>query len=129
LGYKIIHTQESQALNEDVPMDEVIPQDMQEPNADVAPMDEGVQANPPPQRRSERLKKDITLTTKEKGEMMAKKRNLEGTCPNQNMFSVLPIDEITELTSSMGIDIDSSDFGTFDLLKDLECARHDLFVK
>jgi hypothetical protein len=60
---------------------------------------------------------------------MAKKRNLEGTCPNQNMFSVLPIDEITELTSSMGIDIDSSDFGTFDLLKDLECARHDLFVK
>jgi hypothetical protein len=42
LGYKIIHTQESQALNEDVPMDEVIPQDMQEPNADVAPMDEGV---------------------------------------------------------------------------------------
>jgi len=29
----------------------------------------------------------------------------------------------------MGVDVDSSDFGTFDLLKDLECARHDLFVK
>jgi guanylate kinase len=33
-------------------------------------------------RRSERLKKDTTLTTKEKNERMAKKRNLEGNYTN-----------------------------------------------
>lgn len=60
---------------------------------------------------------------------MAKKRNLEGTCPNQNMFSALLVDDILDLAVDMGVDVDSSDFGTFDLLKDLECARHDLFVK
>lgn len=64
---------------------------------------------PQDRRRSERLKKDTTLTTKEKNEKMAKKRNLEGTCSNQNMFSVLPIDDIDELTASMGVDIDKND--------------------
>ena len=75
------------------------------------------------------MKKDTTLTTKEKNERMAKKRNLEANCSSQNMFYVLPIEEIIELTTSMGVDIDKNDFGTFDLLKDLECARYDLFTK
>jgi hypothetical protein len=60
---------------------------------------------------------------------MARKRNLEGNYSSQNMFSTLPIDDIIELTSGMGVEIDASDFGIFDMLKDLECARHDLFVK
>jgi len=80
-------------------------------------------------RMSERFKKDITLTTKEKNERMARKRNLEGTCSNQNMFSILSIEVITDLATDMEVEVDNSDFGTFDLLKDLECARHDLFVK
>lgn len=53
-------------------------------------------------RRSEHLKKDITLTTNEKTERMAKKRNLEGNPCDHNMFFVLPIDELAELTSAMG---------------------------
>lgn len=73
--------------------------------------------------------KEITLTTQEKTERMAKKRNMEGTCSTHNMFFVLPIDEIAELTTGMGVNIDVNDFGTFDLLKDLEFTRHDLFVK
>jgi hypothetical protein len=60
---------------------------------------------------------------------MAKKRNLEGTCTNHNMFLALPIDYIVDLSTCMGFDIDKCDFATFDLLKDLECARHDLFTK
>jgi hypothetical protein len=43
--------------------------------------------------------KEITLTTQEKTERMAKKRNMEDTCSTHNMFSVLPINEIAELTT------------------------------
>jgi hypothetical protein len=45
------------------------------------------------------------------------------------MFSVLSNDDIAELTNSMGADIDINDFATFDSLKELEYARHDLFTK
>jgi hypothetical protein len=60
---------------------------------------------------------------------MAKKRNLEGTRTNHNMFLALPVDDIVDLSTCMGVDINKYDFATFDLLKDLECARHDLFTK
>lgn len=107
-----------------------MPQDAKEPTVDEDPNGVGVQQMiPQDRRRSERLKKDSTLTTKGKNERMAKKRNLEGTCSNQNMFSVLPVDDIVELTTNMGIDIDKDDFDTFDLFKHLECARYDLFTK
>jgi len=43
-------------------------------------------------RRSERLIGDIAVTTKEKNERMAKKRNLEGNSFNTNMFSELPVE-------------------------------------
>jgi hypothetical protein len=45
------------------------------------------------------------------------------------MFSILHVDEIAELSSNMDVNIESSDSGTFDLLKDLECDRHDLYIK
>ena len=71
----IIHIQESQVLNEDVQMEEVTPQEKQDPVAAVAPSDKEIQAQPPPDRRSERLKKDTTLTTKERNEKMQKKES------------------------------------------------------
>jgi len=43
-------------------------------------------------RRSERLIGDIAVTTKEKNERMAKKRNLGGNSFNTNMFSELPVE-------------------------------------
>lgn len=45
------------------------------------------------------------------------------------MFSTLPLEDIIELTSGMGINIEATDFETFDMLKNLECARNDLFAK
>jgi hypothetical protein len=44
--------------------------------------------------RSDSLKKDTTLNTMEKGEMMAKKRNLEGNIATPKTFSALPVDEL-----------------------------------
>lgn len=83
----------------------------------------------PNERRSDRLKKTTTLTTMEKNQQMAHKRNLEGNPPNPNSFSVLPIEELVDVASYMGIALDESDFATFNLLKELETARHDLFAK
>lgn len=111
-------------------MEEVIPLAVYEPTANADPGVVDMKNNPPQgRRRSERLKKDTTLTTKEKNERMSKKRNLEGTYTTQNMFYVLPVDDIAELSINMGVDIDTNDFGTFDILKDLECARHDSYIK
>lgn len=126
----IIHTQESQNQDGEVSMVEVIPPS-QDISADVILPSDGGNKIPPQEdrRRSKRLMKEITLTTKEKNERMARKQNLEGNCSNDNMFSALPIEEIADLSSTMGVDIDKNDFGTFDLLKDLECARHELFNK
>ena len=126
----IVNTQESLALPEEVPMEMEIPQDDQKSLKGNRKVLEKTQAvHPIARRRSERLAKEITICTKEKTKMMAKKRNLEGICSNQNMFYVLPIDEMAELSSNMGVVIEPSNFGTFELLKDLECARHDLFIK
>lgn len=87
----IAHTQESQNVEEERLMVEVIDQDQEKDVIVAAPSAaEAHLKQPQERRRSERLKKDITLTTKEKNERMARKRNLEGTYSNQNMFSVLP---------------------------------------
>lgn len=39
----------------------------------------------------------------EKNERMAKKRNLEGNNSYSNLFFVLPIEEIINLTNDMGV--------------------------
>jgi len=79
--------------------------------------------------RSERLRNDITVTTKEKNERMARKRNLEGNPLATNMFSDLPVESINCLSADMGIAVDNINFGTFNMLKDLEIARHNLHIK
>jgi hypothetical protein len=39
------------------------------------------------------------------------------------------MEEITNFTYNMGVIIEQNDFDTFDLLKDLETARHNLHTK
>jgi hypothetical protein len=73
---------------------------------------------------------DLALTTEDKSKEMARKRNLEGTNLNlTNSFSTLCNDEIAALSVSMGIDIREENFEVFDLMKDLEMARHALESK
>lgn len=81
------------------------------------------------QRRSERLKKETTLTTKEKTEKITRKRNLEGNTSSCNSFSALPVEDVVSVSADMGVVLDKNDFATFDLLKDLETARHNLYEK
>lgn len=76
-----------------------------------------------------RLKKDTSLNTMEKVEKQAKKRNLEGNLPTTNAFSALPIEEIVNTVSDMGISMNHDDFATFDLLQTLEVARDDMYLK
>lgn len=80
-------------------------------------------------RRGEMLKKDSNLTTKEKIEKAAQIKNLEGNSTRANSFSVLSVEDIINVSSDMGIVLDDKDFDTFDLLKQLECARNELFLK
>ena len=65
----------------------------------------------------------------EKNERMAKKRNLEGNTSNYNSFSALPVEDIITVTADMGVILDATDFDTFDILKDLEQARNNLYQK
>jgi hypothetical protein len=80
-------------------------------------------------RRSERLKKDTAISTMEKANMMAKKRNLEGNNVNTNSFSVLPVDDLLHSAADMGVVANSDNLETFDLLKTLEFARNDVYQK
>lgn len=80
-------------------------------------------------RRSERLKKDTNMTTTEKTDRMAQKRNLEGNSKKPVPISVLHVDEIVNITANMGVTINSENFDTFDLIKDLARARDDLYSK
>lgn len=128
LDDNIINTQDSQAQDGDGAAQDDTPQvatSMTIP--DVPKMADMKLAQE--RRRSERLMKETMLTTQEKTERMAKKRNLEGNTSNQNMFSTLANDVIAELSASMGINPDNNDYATFDLLKDLECARQELYSK
>jgi hypothetical protein len=92
----------------------------------------GVEVHPqqiPERRRSERLKKDANLTTMEKIDRVAQKRNLEDNPSNSNSFSILSVEDIVNITSNMGIVIENSEFDTCCLLNDLENARNDLYQK
>jgi hypothetical protein len=76
-----------------------------------------------------RLKKDANLTTLEKTERAAQKKNLEGNPKPSNSFAVLSIDDISHISSEMGVVMDSDAFDTCNLLNDLEKARNDLYLK
>ena len=90
----------------------------------------GVNPNKPVKvRRSDWLKSDIALTTKEKNEAMARKRNLEGTSCTSTIFSKLPNKTMLRLSANMGVDVNHISFGTFDLLRDLEVARNKLHTR
>jgi hypothetical protein len=81
-------------------------------------------------RRSERLQKEINLTTEDKGVMMNKNRNLEGTNLNDaNAFSILSNTNLISSAEGMGIDMGNSDFQVFNVIKDLEISRHSLKIK
>jgi len=82
-----------------------------------------------PERRSERLKKDANLTTLEKTERAAQRKNLEGSPKISNSFVVSSVDDISHISSDMGVVIDSDVFYTCNLLNDLEKARSDLYLK
>jgi hypothetical protein len=82
-----------------------------------------------PERRSERLKKDANLTTLEKTERAAQRKNLEGSPKISNSFVVSSVDDISHISSDMGVVIDSDVFDTCNLLNDLEKARSDLYLK
>jgi hypothetical protein len=45
---------------------------------------------------------------------------------NQNSFVVLDNDVIADLAGCMGISVSKENFETFDLMKDIELARHTL---
>lgn len=79
--------------------------------------------------RSERLKKDANLTTMEKVEREAQKKNLEGNPSMSNSFSVLSVDDIVHISSEIGIVIENDNFDTCNLLNDLETTRNDLYLK
>jgi hypothetical protein len=81
------------------------------------------------ERRSERLKKTATLTTMEKTGVMAQKKNLEGNPHNSNSFVALTDNDIIHITSKKGIVVENDSFETCNLLKALETARNDLYMK
>lgn len=83
----------------------------------------------PTRRRSERLKKDTNLTTMEKTMKIVQEKNLEGNPKTSNSFAALSVDDISRISSKMGIAIDSNFFDTCNLLTDLEKARNDLYLK
>jgi hypothetical protein len=59
---------------------------------------EVVEIPPSPSRKSDRLKKTTTLTTMEKNQKMAKKRNIEGNPSCSDSFSVLTINEVVNIS-------------------------------
>lgn len=119
----IINTQESVRM--DIDGTQLVVTEVALPKLVVLPAEKKAQVP----ERSERLKKDTAMTTMEKVEKIALKANLEGNPTNHNSFSVLSAEEIANVTSCMGIRVDDDDFATFDLIKDLERARNDFFIK
>ena len=65
----------------------------------------------------------------EKNDKMAKKRIFEANNSHSNLLFALPMEEITNFTYDMGVIIEKNGFDTFDLLKDLETVRHNLYTK
>lgn len=95
----------------------------------VCPVEEMGKENQPERRRSERLKKEMLLTTMEKNEAMAKKRNLEGNPRMPRNLSDVDNSVLNKLAKEMGVVTRNNSFATFDVLKDLESARNCLYSK
>lgn len=60
---------------------------------------------------------------------MAKKRNLEGTMKPRTLFSELPQSSLHSISEKMGINMKGDSNTYFDILKELEIARSNLFIK
>jgi len=89
------------------------------------------QANKGPQERcrSERLKKEIRLTTQAKNENMAKKRCMEGNTSHPSSLADIDNNSMCVLAKNMGVVIENDEFDTFDIVKKLELARANLYDK
>lgn len=84
---------------------------------------------PQVERRSESLKGEIHLTTQEKNEDMAKKRNLEGNRKTTHALADVENIVLHSLAKDMGVLVVDNDFASFDMLKELERARNCLHSK
>lgn len=84
---------------------------------------------PKERRRSDRLLKDIIMTTQEKTDLMAKKRNLKGNTTSTSMFSNLHHDDLHVISKKMGVIVEIENSNSFDILKEIETARMNLFNK
>jgi len=82
----------------------------------------------PKERRSDRLLKDIIMTTQEKTNLMAKKRNLKGNTTSTSTFSNLHHD-LHVISKKMGVVVENENSNSFDILKEIETARMNLFNK
>lgn len=120
----------TQSQEDGVPMSGVLPDPKEMPSEKITGAEEADKEQlHGGRRRSKRLMKEIAVTTMEKNEKMARKHNLEGNCSSHNMFSTLPVEEVAEISSCMGVSVDKNDFETFDLLKNLENTRYEMFKK
>lgn len=81
----------------------------------------------PEMRRSERLRKEIHLTTMQKVEATAKKRCLEGNPKDTSM--IIADESVKILAKSMGVMVQSNDFTTLDLIKNIKNAKESLLEK
>lgn len=88
----LINSQESVITDDGSDKAVVVANNPEDPEY-IKPGKDGKNKIPQPDRRSERLKKDVHLTTMEKNEAMAKKRALEGNSSKVNTISDL--DNIT----------------------------------
>lgn len=122
----IVQTQESLMAEEgeEIPGQEMLKQDDKAKEVEVE-----IEEKIPEKRRSDRLRKELTKTTQERFEAMAKKRNLEGNSPPRNMFSDLSHTSLYDMSKKMGIIVDDNSFKSFDVLKEIESTRLNLFNK
>lgn len=128
----IVNTQESNMMENDLPTTEVVNAEdisTKEKQAEKMIHQEDKDQMLNERRWSERLTKDTTLTTVEKNERMAQQRNLEGNSKKPTSFSMLPTGDIIHISANMGVNINHDDFETFELIRDLEKARDDLYMK
>jgi len=80
-------------------------------------------------RRSERLKREIHVTTQEKMEAMAKKRCLEGNSEKPTAIAAVNNDQLKCLAKDMSVMVHDDNFATFNLIKEIEAARQCLYDK
>jgi len=81
------------------------------------------------ERRSERLKREIHITTQEKMEAMAKKRCLEGNPNKTSTLNDVSSDQLHSIAKNMGVIVADDNFAIINLIKDIETARNYLYSK